>query len=350
MAMKKYCLLFFVVTCLYGCSDYKSESVFITGNIKGLGNDTICVYGVDDFFNFTDTIYVVDDEFSYTIQADTVGQIILCFNHTQTYPVFFDKRDKITIEGDVDCLNKLVIKGNLANESLGTFLRNLECMGQLPPEKRLEAEVDSFIHKNPSSPVSVYLLDTYFVKKAQPDYGKIKQLMEAMTGQLRNKPYVEKLKAIIDLSEKAEQGKIVPSFGVPDTNGKKTTYTSLDSKYILIHFWASQDDESRFVNAKLREVNRIYKRRKKQNDKKELSLLGISFDVDKESWKQAIKKDTLTWKQVCDLSGWNSNIVGQYAIEKLPSNILISSTGKVIARNIEWDSLSVKLSKLLKEE
>ncbi|KAA6310960.1 Thiol-disulfide oxidoreductase ResA, partial [termite gut metagenome] len=71
---------------------------------------------------------------------------------------------------------------------------------------------------------------------------------------------------------------------------------------------------------------------------------------DKNSWKQIVKKDTLTWTQVCDLSGWNSNIVKQYAVRELPANILINSKGKVIAQNIGRDSLSVRLPKLLEEK
>ncbi|KAA6332491.1 Thiol-disulfide oxidoreductase ResA, partial [termite gut metagenome] len=323
--MRKYCLLLFVAICLFGCNNDKTEYVSITGNIKGLGDDTIYVYGVDEFFNFMDTIYVKDDKFSYTIQADTVNQITLLLNNRQTYPVFFDKKDKITIEGDTSHLETPIIMGNPTNEKLTAFLQELEGIEEIS-NKKLEEKVDSFIHKNQTSPISVYLLDTYFVKKAQPDYARIKQLIEVMSGELRDRPYMEKLMEFVEQAEKAEPEKVIPSFNLLDINNKKVSYTTLDSKYILIHFWASWDDKSRQANAELRKINRIYtkkeKRRiKKKDDKKELSIVGISLDADKNSWKQIVKKDTLTWTQVCDLSGWNSNIVKQYAVRELPANI-----------------------------
>ncbi|KAA6334274.1 Thiol-disulfide oxidoreductase ResA [termite gut metagenome] len=352
--MRKYCLLLFVAICLFGCNNNKTECVSITGNIKGLGDDTIYVYGVDEFLNFTDTIYVKDDKFSYTIQADTAGQIMLLFNNRQTYPVFFDKKDKITIEGDTGHLDIPIIMGNPTNEKLTAFLQELEKIEEVS-KKKLEEKIDSFIHWNQDSPVSVYLLDTYFVRKEQPDYTKIKQLIEAMNGKLRDKRYMEELTEFVEQAEKAELKKVIPSFNLLDINDKKVSYTTLDSKYILIHFWASWDDESKLANAEIRKINRTCtkkeKRRiKKKDDKKELSIVGISLDVDKESWKQTVKKDTLTGTQVCDLSGWNSTIVKQYAVRELPANILINSKGEVIARNIKRDSLSVRLPKLLEEK
>ncbi|KAA6310384.1 Thiol-disulfide oxidoreductase ResA, partial [termite gut metagenome] len=272
-----------------------------------------------------DTIYVKDDKFSYTIQADTINQITLLLNNRQTYPVFFDKKDKITIEGDTSHLETPIIMGNPTNEKLTAFLQELEGIEEIS-KKKLEEKVDSFIHRNQTSPISVYLLDTYFVKKAQPDYARIKQLIEAMSGELRDRPYMEKLMEFVEQAEKAEPEKVIPSFNLLDIKDKKVSYTTLDSKYILIHFWASWDDKSRQANAELRKINRIYTKKekrgiKKKDDKKELSIVGVSLDVDKNSWKQIVKKDTLTWTQVCDLSGWNSNIVKQYAVRELPANI-----------------------------
>ena len=62
-------------------------------------------------------------------------------------------------------------------------------------------------------------------------------------------------------------------------------------------------------------------------------MLGISLDIDKKAWKEAIKQDTLTWKQVCDFDGWNADIMKQYAITNLPTSILVNPSGKIVALN-----------------
>ena len=44
-------------------------------------------------------------------------------------------------------------------------------------------------------------------------------------------------------------------------------------------------------------------------------MLGISLDLNKEQWKDAIKRDTLDWEQVCDFDGFNSEVAKQYTIQ-----------------------------------
>ena len=55
-------------------------------------------------------------------------------------------------------------------------------------------------------------------------------------------------------------------------------------------------------------------------------MLGISLDIDREAWETAIKKDTLSWDQVCDFTGLSSETAKQYAILTLPTNIPVSYT------------------------
>lgn len=351
--MRNYCFLLFTVIGLFGCKN-NVESVSVTGEIKGLGNDTVYLYGVDELADLTDTIYAKNDRFSYTIQVDAASQIILLFNNAQTYPVFFDKGDKITVKGDVERLHLLKVKGNSSNEKLTDFLEVLDSIS--PYENGIEEKVDSFIRVNFTLPVSVYLLDNYFVQKESPDYAKIKELIDVMTGDLQDKPYIEALKETADYMEKAALNKSVSSFNIPGIDGKKISRSSFTSKHILVSFWASWEDESKTANAELRKVNRMYKeiekkrkakKKKAKDEKEELSILSISLDTDRGIWKQVIKQDTLSWTQVCDTAGWNSEVVKQFAVHKIPANILINSYGKIIARDIAWDSLTVKLPELL---
>lgn len=79
-------------------------------------------------------------------------------------------------------------------------------------------------------------------------------------------------------------------------------------------------------------------------------MLGISLDIDREAWETAIKKDTLSWDQVCDFTGLSSETAKQYAILTLPTNILLSPTGKILARDIQGEALTGKLKELLKTE
>ena len=88
----------------------------------------------------------------------------------------------------------------------------------------------------------------------------------------------------------------------------------------------------------------IYQKYKKN---KHIAMLGISLDMDKQEWQDAIKRDTLNWEQVCDFGGLNSEVAKQYAIKQVPSNILLSADGKILAKNLKGEQLKKKIEEVV---
>ena len=60
-AMKKSSILILIIICLVGCKKGSNETT-ITGEIKGLGTDTLYLYGMDELYDRIDTIYVENDK------------------------------------------------------------------------------------------------------------------------------------------------------------------------------------------------------------------------------------------------------------------------------------------------
>ena len=162
---------------------------------------------------------------------------------------------------------------------------------------------------------------------------------------LQDKLYIEKLNETISQAEKNEIGKYAPFFSLPNAKGEKITRTSEDfkKKNLLINFWASWGDSisNRRNNNELKELYKKYKK------SKYIGMLGVSFDVDKKEWKDAIKRDTLDWEQVCDFSGLNSEIAKQYTIKQIPANILLSADGKILAKNLSGEELKKKIEEVV---
>lgn len=339
--MKKFGLLFIISVCLLGCKS-NPKQVSIEGDIKGLTNDTIYLYSNDGLYNKIDTVlHAKEGKFSCAIKIDTLTAATLIFNGGIEYPVFMDKGEKIKIKGNVS--EPLTINGNVANEELSAFMQELKGPGK-PSEKAMQEKVEAFIREHHSSLASAYLLNKYFIRQENPDYKKIKELIGVMTGTLLDQPSIEKVNKYIERLEKVEDGKNAPYFNLPNAKGEKIARTSdkLRNKYLLITFWASWCDTDSTTHADLRQLNRTYKK------SKEFAMLGISLDIDKETWKEAIKKDTLNWEQVCDFSGWESETAEQYAILTLPTHILVSPSGGIIARDIQGDSLRNKIKEVVK--
>ena len=76
-------------------------------------------------------------------------------------------------------------------------------------------------------------------------------------------------------------------------------------------------------------------------------MLGISLDLNKEQWKDAIKRDTLDWEQVCYFDGFNSEVAKQYTIRQIPANILLSADGKILAKDLKGEKLKKKIEEVV---
>ena len=240
--MKKSSILILIIICLCSCGK-SSKKVSITGEIKGLGTDTLYLYGMDESFDRIDTIFAKNDKFSYTASIDTITSAFLLIDNQTEYPIFLDKGNQIKIKGDINHPEYLDINGNIYNEEFTNFQKELNSL-PTPSEKDLEQKAEEFIMKHHSSFVSLYLLDKYFVQKDSPDFNKIKKLIEVMTGILQDKLYIEQLNEAISLSEKTETGKYAPFFSLSNIKGEKITRSSEDfkKKNLLINFWASWGD------------------------------------------------------------------------------------------------------------
>ncbi len=341
--MKKSYIAYFLLLLCFSCSNKPTDITLLKGEITGLGNDTIFIYGFDELYNRIDTLLVTEDRFSYSLSPDTTSAVWLLFSNGTEYPLFFDKGEHIDIKGSVETTTPLQITGNPDNNALTAFYNELK-KSPSPSDEALEEQVSNFIHTNPSSLASIYLLKKYMVEKNNPDITQIKSLIECMTGALKDRPYIENLLKQIQDEENATVGKLVTFFQLPDVDGKIINRSDFKDKYLLIQFWASWDTLSRTNNAML---NRIYKNEAKN---KKFALLGISLDIDKDVWKETIREDTLEWDQVNDFSGWNMAIVKQLAIHTLPYNVLLAPTGRIEAKNLDEQAIEKRLESIKEQE
>ena len=325
--MKKIYLAYLLLIILSACGSKNTNSVYLNGEIKGLGNDTLYIYGTDKFYNRMDTLLVKDDKFSATLTTDTLASTWLQFSDGTEYPLYLDKGDNIKIKGSAAELTSLEITGNVPNEELTAFQKELKGLST-PSEKALEEKAEAFINSHPSS----------------LDFSLIKEMTEHMTGGLKDRPYVDELLDLIQEEEKVSVGKTIPYVNLPNAKGTQISRTSFKDKYLLIHFWASWDPQSMEANAALR---RIYKKEEKN---KLFALWGISLDIDRKEWEEAIKRDTLKWEQSCDFSGWNTAPIKQLAIQALPANLFLSPSGKIEGKNMSEEDIKKKLEEIEQKE
>jgi peroxiredoxin len=135
-------------------------------------------------------------------------------------------------------------------------------------------------------------------------------------------------------------GKTVPELVMQDPNGKNISISSFKGKYLLIDFWASWCGPCRMENPN---VVKAYNEFKGKN----FTILGVSLDKDKDSWKKAINQDHLSWSQMSDLKYWSSQAVETFGFQGIPFNVLVDPSGKVIAESLRGEDLDSKLKQVL---
>lgn len=111
-----------------------------------------------------------------------------------------------------------------------------------------------------------------------------------------------------------------------DPSGKVITLESFKGKWVLVDFWASWCRPCRVSNRMVRKLYRQWK-------KNDIEVLGVSLDENPSRWINAIKKDRITWPQVNAPAQWDSDLILQWEVERIPTTYLIDPKGIIRASN-----------------
>ena len=251
---------------------------------------------------------------------------------------------EITNNGQ-DTLNMLSIVGvegsvtDKLKTDFETWLGNLK-KSQASGGEKSEAyfqKLSGFIRKYPKNKVSSYLLG----KASTLSYLQVKELNTLLDTSLTKTFEAKSVKSLLNQLEKSKNGAIGTAFKnfiLRDSSGNEVDTKQFRGKYTLIVCWASWCKSCRTEHPDLNLLYRKYK-------DKGFEMIGVSFDEDKQKWKQAIAKDLLQWKQAIDPDAFEGEMARYYDIEAIPANFLLDKEGKIIGGGLnpaEIEAMIVK--------
>lgn len=265
----------------------------------------------------------------------------------------FVENTEMTVAGKASELNKVNVSGSVTHDEYSALndkvnkiqkeymaiyqdARKANSEGDTTKAKELMEEVnrlyetvgplqEEFVKNNPASYAA-----PHFLRSLQ--YGKSAEQLDSMVAGLDPKLLeVQQVKDLMDRIAKLKTvavGKIAPDFTQNDSEGNPVKLSEIYSKHelTLIDFWASWCGPCRAENPNVVAVFNDYK-------DKGFTVFGVSLDDDKDKWLEAIQKDELNWAHVSDLAGWKNAAAGLYAVNSIPSSLLVDKNGKIIAKN-----------------
>lgn len=333
--MKK--ILFTLLALLLLTSCGPSGNQFrLAGRLRNINQGQFLVYSPDGAFAGIDTIKVQNGRFAYEKEVRKDVTLMLVFPNFSEQAVFASPGEEVEIKGDATHLKEMTITGTDENDELTKLRIRLNKL--TPPE--IAAAVAEYIQEEPSSMISIYLLDKYFVNAKTPDYAEAQRLATLMLKANPDNGRLRKLKKQLDGLKNSQLQAMLPVVSSTDINGKSISTSQVKGKIGVISTWATWNFPSTDIQRKLRKLQKQYPQ--------ELSLISICIDGDKRECKKRVDRDSLLWTIVCDEQMFQTPIVQQLGLFVVPSMVVTNKQGKIIARDIEPNKVVEELEKFLK--
>ena len=309
----------------------------IEGEFKGFNQGELYVYSPDGGIRKLDTIAIKNGKFFYEVPLDSAATFMLVFPNFSEIPVMGASGTIAKIEGDATHLKEIKVEGTKDNELMTGF--RLKVSEMTPPETVKEAI--QFIKENPKSPVSIHLLNKYFIQTPQQDYQQAHALMKIIQKENPWNKNMEVLtKQLEGLKDLKTDGKL-PKFTSTDIKGKPISSGDLYAKVNVITTWATWNYES--LN-----IQRQLKRLEKEKGVSQLKIVSICLDANAKECRKYMDRDSITWSNICDGRMWETPALTKLGLFKIPDNIITDSHGKIIAHSLPVGELNKKIDELLK--
>lgn len=359
------------INLLTACQGKPNNDFTVKGTVKNY-TESISLYQFKTFKEQPKFIAKIQPsskgDFSYSLKTKEEGVYFLLAEENKNYFAFFVNDTSIisiNVDGgigspftaqiskaSIELMNFLQFQATLKD----SLMKSLASYSTQPSnidsaiakyQAKFNKNVLDYYSKISNGTVKGFLLATILsLGHTQKEENIIKKFLQQALQQHSNNEYLKDIQQKItsnffaEIPQKKNNYKI-PSFSLPNIEGKIISIDEFKGKYVLLDFWASWCGPCRQESPYLVKAFNRFKN-------KNFTIVGVSLDDDKDAWLNAIAKDNLTWTHLSDLKGWESKASQLFQINAIPFNLLIDPQGNVIASELRGEMLEQQLSELLK--
>lgn len=301
---------------LIGCG-VPTGQLRIRGEYQHLDQADFLLYSTDGGLEGVDTLHIHRGEFEYLTALNREATFYILYPNSDELILWAHSGDDIVIDGDAQDLSNVKVSGNEENELYTQFRQQLAGNDTVTVRRASAA----FIRQNPSSPVSLYLLERHFLQSIpllpQDSVQALYQVLQK--AQPRNNQ-VSLLGGRIRQRYALQEGKDMPRFDLLTTDSIALTLSDYKDKQLLVYFWAGWISSTQSVHKAMADSL------KKHED---LQAISYSMDVDSLTFRVTRGDTTLHVPTCCDYLGFQSPLVKQLGITQIPMAVLVDGKGKI---------------------